>query len=119
MNASDYALAEQHYREATRVAIHGGYDSARWLYVAYVKLGTSYARSGKYEEALEAIKTAISIMTKSAVAIPEETYSHYLEEAERYAKKKDYHNALLQYDQAVHIIGQKCNCGLEDWRVVP
>ncbi|MGB9880754.1 MAG: tetratricopeptide repeat protein, partial [Anaerolineae bacterium] len=119
MDAGDYVQAEQHYREATRVAIHGGYDSARWLYVAYVKLGTAYARSGKYEEALEAIKTAISIMTKSAVAIPPEAYSRYLEEAERYAKEKDYHNALVQYDQALRIIGQKCNCGLEDWRVVP
>lgn len=119
INAGDYALAEQHYREATRAAIHGGYDSARWLYVAYVKLGTAYARSGKYEAALEAIKTAISIMTKSAVAIPPEAYSHYLEEAERYARDGDYRNALVQYDQVSRIIGQKCNCGLEDWRVMP
>jgi tetratricopeptide (TPR) repeat protein len=117
--AGDYAQAEQHYRQATLVAIHGGYDSARWLFVAYVKLGTAYAKSGKYEEALTAIQTAISIMTRSAVAIPTESYSPYIEAAERYVQEKDYHNAFVQYDQAVHIIGQKCNCGLEDWRVVP
>lgn len=119
MSAGDYALAEQHYREATMVAIHGGYDSARWLYVAYVKLGTAHAKGGKYEEALAAIKAAISIMTKSAVAIPVESYNKYIEAAEQYAQQKDYYNALVQYDQALHIIGQKCNCGLEDWRVVP
>lgn len=119
MDLGDYARAEEDYREATRVAIHGGYDSARWLFVAYVKLGTACAKSGKYEEALAAIKTAISIMTKSAIAIPEESYRSYLEEAERYAQGKDYHNALVQYDQVLRLIGQKCNCGLEDWSVVP
>nr|MBC7243916.1 tetratricopeptide repeat protein [Chloroflexota bacterium] len=119
MDAGDYALAEECYRQATMAAIHGGYDSARWLFVAYVKVGTAYAKSGKFEEAITAIKTAISIMTKSAIAIPAESYSSYIEEAERYTQGRDYHNALIQYDQALRVIGKKCNCGLENWSVVP
>jgi len=119
MGVGDYAQAEGHYHEATAVAVHGGYDSARWLFVSYVKLGGASARNGKYEQAVQQTKTAIQIMTKSASAIPASSYSDYIEQGDRYAQNKDYQKALAQYEKAVQVLGQKCNCGLEDWSILP
>lgn len=119
MAADDYAQAEQHYRQATSAAIHGGYDTARWLFVSYAKLGTAYARSGNYDQAVEALKTSITVMSKSAVAIPSSSYADYVEQGDRYAQSKDYQNALAQYEKAVQALGTKCNCGLENWSVLP
>jgi len=119
MIAADYASAEGHYRQASSVALHAGTDSARWLYVAYVKLGTAYSKGGKLEIAVQTIRTAIDIMTRSATAIPESAYADDLQQADRYADQKDYRSALAQYDKVLQVIGKKCNCGLEDWSVVP
>jgi tetratricopeptide (TPR) repeat protein len=119
MATSDYAQAEQHYRQATSTAIHGGYDTARWLFASYAKLGTAYARSGNYDQALEALKTSITVMSKSAIAIPSSSYADYVEQGDRYAQSKDYQNALAQYEKAVQSLGTKCNCGLENWSVLP
>jgi tetratricopeptide (TPR) repeat protein len=117
--AGDYAQAEEAYRQATAVAIHGGTDAARWLFVAYVKLGTAYAKRGNNEAAVAALKTGIDVMTRSATAIPATAYADYVQQGDDYAQKKDYANAFAQYDKAIHAVGQKCNCGLQDWSVVP
>jgi tetratricopeptide (TPR) repeat protein len=117
--ADDYAQAEEHYRQAATIAIHGGYDSARWLFASYAKLGTAQARNGNYDRAVEALKTAILVMAKSAVAIPSSSYADYAEQGDRYAQSKDYQDAFAQYDKALQALGQKCNCGLANWSVLP
>jgi tetratricopeptide (TPR) repeat protein len=117
--AGNYAQAEEAYRQATAVAIHGGSDAARWLFVSYVKLGTAYAKRGNNEAAVPALTTGISVMIRSATAIPSTAYADYVQQGDDYAQKKDYANAFVQYDKAIRAIGQKCNCGLEDWSVVP
>jgi tetratricopeptide (TPR) repeat protein len=117
--AGDYAQAEEAYRQATAVGIHGGSDAARWLYVSYVKLGTVYAKRGNNEAAVPALQTAISVMSRSATAIPSTAYADYVARGDEYAQNQDYASAFVQYDQAIRVIGQKCNCGLEDWSVIP
>ncbi len=117
--AGDYTQAEQYYRQATSIAIHGGYNSARWLFAAYVKAGTASARKDSYEQAVEQARTAIRIMTKSAIAIPSSSYANYIEQGDRYVEDKDYQNALAEYDKALRVIGQKCDCGLENWSILP
>jgi tetratricopeptide (TPR) repeat protein len=87
--------------------------------VAYVKLATAYAKRGNNEAAVPAIKTAIAVMTQSATAIPSTAYADYVERGDSYAQSKDYANAFVQYDKAIRAIGRKCNCGLENWSVVP
>jgi tetratricopeptide (TPR) repeat protein len=119
MAANDYAQAEQHYRQATSVAVHGGYDSARWLFASYAKLGAAVARNGNYQQAVDALKTAIRVMSKSAVAIPSSSYADFVEQGDQHAQNEDYTNALAQYQQALRVMGQKCNCGLDDWSVLP
>jgi hypothetical protein len=117
--AGNYAQAEEAYRQATALAIHGGSDAARWVFVSYVKLGTAYAKGGNNEAAVSALKTAISVMTRSATAIPETAYADYVQQGDDYAQNQDYTGAFVQYDLAIRAIGRKCNCGLEDWSVVP
>jgi tetratricopeptide (TPR) repeat protein len=119
MAAHDYAQAAQHYRQATITAIHGGYDAARWLFASYAKLGTAHARSANYDQAVEALKTSITVMSKSAVAIPSSSYADYVQQGDRYAQSKDYQDALAQYQKALQALGAKCNCGLENWSVLP
>jgi tetratricopeptide (TPR) repeat protein len=116
--AGDYALAEEQYREATVVAIHGGPDAAKWLFSSYAKLGAALAGQEKNQEAVEALQKAIEVMSKSAIAIPSELYSAYVEEGDRYADSGDYVGALEQYAQAIEVMGEKCDCGLEDWSVL-
>ncbi len=117
--SGNYALAEQYYRQATTVAIHGGYESALWLFVAHVKLGTVQARQENYAQAVQTIKTAISIMSKSAVAIPESSYSDYVQQGDDLAQDGDYVKALEQYALAAQVFAEKCNCGLENWSILP
>ena len=119
LKATNYAQAVQHYHEAAGMAIHGGLDSARWLFVAYTKLGSAYARAGNQTQAVEAIQTALSIITRSALAIPVESYERYIQQGDSYAQSKDYTRALAQYGLAVQVLGQKCSCGLEDWSILP
>jgi len=118
LKAEDYDLAEQHYREAMTVAVHGGLSSARWLFAAYAKAGTAAARRGDNENGIEQVRTAITIMTKSAVAIPTETYSGYVAQGDSDAHRKDYASAFAQYSKALQVISQKCNCGLENWSIL-
>ncbi len=118
LTAGDYVLAEQNYREAVTVAVHGGYNSARWLFAAYAKAGTAAARRGDNESGIEQIRTAITLMAKSAVAIPSEAYSSFVSQGDSAAQKKDYVNAFAQYSKALQVISQKCNCGLEDWSIL-
>jgi tetratricopeptide (TPR) repeat protein len=117
--AGNYAQAEDAYHQATAVAIHGGSDAARWLFVSYVKLGTTYAKRGNNEAAVPALKTALDVMSRSATAIPSTAYADHIQQGDSYAQKKDYANAFVEYDKAIQAIGQKCNCGLQDWSVVP
>ena len=117
--AGEYAAAETAYLQATTVAIHLGSDAARRIFAAYVKLGTTYAKRGNNEAAVAAIKTAITMMTQSATAIPPEAYEDYVKQGDRYAQNKDYANAFVQYDKAIRAIALKCDCGLENWSVVP
>jgi tetratricopeptide (TPR) repeat protein len=117
--AGDHAQAEQHYRQATTIAIHGGYDSARWLFASYAKLGTARARTGNYAQAVDAIQTSLRVMSKSAVAIPPESYAGSIEQGDRHAQNGDYPNAFAQYQEALRVMGRKCNCGLENWSILP
>lgn len=119
LSAGNYALAEEQYNQAIVVAVHGGYNSARWLFAAYTKAGTAAARGGKSELGAQQIKTAITLITKSAVAIPAESYSNFVAEGDRYAQLKDYPNAFAQYSQALRAVSPKCNCGLENWSILP
>ena len=119
LSAGDYAQAEEQYSQAILAAVHGGYNSARWLFAAYVKLASANARDGKRDLAVGQIKTAIGIMTRSAVAIPTEAYSSYVSEGDRFAQQKDLEKALAQYSKALQVIGAKCNCGLENWSILP
>jgi tetratricopeptide (TPR) repeat protein len=119
LSAGDYARAEEQYGQAILAAVHGGYNSARWLFAAYVKLASASARDGKRDVAVGQIKTAIGIMTRSAVAIPADAYSSFVSEGDRYAQQKDYDKALEQYSKALQVISAKCNCGLENWSILP
>ena len=119
LKAADYAAAEQDYHEAALAAVHGGYNSARWLFAAYAKAGTASARRGDYAPGVEQVRTAITIITKSATAIPVETYTEFVSNGDNYATKKDYPSALSQYSKALQVISQKCNCGLENWSILP
>jgi hypothetical protein len=40
-------------------------------------------------------------------------------EGDRYAESEDYASALEQYAQAITIMAEKCDCGLEDWSILP
>jgi tetratricopeptide (TPR) repeat protein len=119
MAADDHAQAERHYRQATAIAVHGGYDSARWLFASYAKLGTAQARTGNYDQAVEAIQTSLQVMSQSAVAIPPTSYAGFIEQGDRYARNGDYPNAFAQYQEALRVMGRKCNCGLENWSILP
>ena len=119
LKANECAQAEDLYRKAALIAVHGGYNSAKWLFAVYVKLASVSARCGQPDQAVGHVQTAIQLITKSAVAIPEESYRDFLDEGDRYAQAGDYTQALAQYDQAVHVFGQKCACGLEDWSILP
>ncbi len=118
LDAGDYATAEEQYREATVVAIHGGPDAAKWLFSSYAKLGAALAGQEKNEEAVEALQKAIVVMSRSASAIPTDLYAAYIEEGDRYADSGDYTSALEQYAQAIQVMGEKCDCGIEDWSVL-
>ena len=107
MTAGDYGQAEDIYLQAATVGIHGGTDSASWLFDAYAKAGGASARDGDYEQAFEEAKTAVLIMSKSAVAIPPESYESYVEQGDEYAKNEDYLAALQNYDMALRTLGQK------------
>jgi tetratricopeptide (TPR) repeat protein len=115
----EYTAAESAYLQATTLAIHLGSDAARWLFAAYVKLGTVQAKKGDNEAAVSAIKTGITIMTHSATAIPSTAYEDYVQRGDNYAQNRDYANAFAQYDKAIRVIDLKCNCGLETWSIVP
>lgn len=117
LNAGDYAQAEEAYRQATIAGVHGGYNVARWLFTAYAKAGTAAARRGDYAAGLELVQTAIHIMTRSAVALPSETYASFVAEGDRYAQQQDYRNAFAQYSKALQVMGAKC--GLENWSILP
>ena len=51
MDAGDFAGAEDQYREANALAVHGGVDAAKWLFASYVKLGAAQAAQA-YEQFL-------------------------------------------------------------------
>jgi tetratricopeptide (TPR) repeat protein len=119
MAVGDYALAETEYREATAVAVHGGVDAGKWLFSSFAKLGAALAGQEKNSEAVEALKKAIVAMGMSATAIPSDSYAAYVEEGDRFADSGDHAGALEQYAQAIQIMGEKCDCGLEDWSVLP
>jgi len=117
--ASQYAVAETAYFQATHAAIHSGADAARRIFEAYVKLGTAQAKLGNNEAAVAAIKTGITVMAQSATAIPAEAYQEYVKRGDSAVQKKDWANAFAQYDKAVDALALKCGCGLENWSVVP
>jgi len=121
MAAGDYGQAEEYYVQAASVAIHGGTDSASWLFDAYAKAAAASARSGDYQKAAEQARTAIDIMSMSAVAIPSESYAGYIEQGDEYAENGDYQNALATYEMALRALAQKHkstgSCG--DWSLLP
>jgi len=121
MAAGDYAEAEEHYVEAAAVGLHGGTQSASWLFDAYAKAGAASARNGDYERAAAQARTAVGIMSQSAVAIPSSSYAGYIEQGDEYAEKGDYQNALATYEMALRALGQKHestgSCG--DWSLLP
>lgn len=119
MDAADPAGAEEYYREGATVAVHGGVDAAKWLFAAYVKLGTAQTAQDKTAEAVESFQTAIAVMGASAEGIPEEVYADFVAEGDQLAAESDYAGAIEQYARALQTMGVKCDCGLEDWRFSP
>lgn len=121
MAIGDYAQAGALYVQAASSAVHGGTEAALWLFDAYAKAGAASARSGDYETAVEQAKTAIDIMTNSAIAIPSSAYSGYIEQGEQYADAGDYQTALATYEMALRALGQKHDtagsCG--EWSLLP
>ncbi len=119
MAQGDSAAAEKSYRAAAAAALHGGSDSARFLFVSYVKLGTAVGKKGDLAGAADLVKTALSIITRSATAIPAELYESAIQQGDAKAANGDFLAALRAYDPAVQVIAGKCNCGLEKWSIVP
>ncbi len=118
MAAENYTLAVEHYQQAADVAIHGGYDSAKWLFAAYVKIGTAYTAQHEDELAILAFQTAIAVMQASGTAIPEEDYAPYVQEGDLLAQDLDFAAALEPYAQALQVMSAKCDCGLEEWSIL-
>ncbi len=119
LTAGDYLLAEDMYQQSIWAAALCGQDSAKWLFVAHVKAGTANARNGQLATGVARIQTGIEIITKSAQAIPPESYSTYVAEAEAAVGRNDLRGALASYGQVVHVLSRKCHCGLEDWSILP
>ncbi len=119
LSASDYTQAQQEFQQAAAVAVHNGYDSAHFLFAAYAKAGLASARSGNYAQAIEQVRTAMSIMKKSAVALPGESYEQYANSGDGYVERKDYLSALLEYGKALQVMGVKCDFGIENWSILP
>ncbi|HNR95747.1 MAG: Tetratricopeptide repeat protein [Chloroflexi bacterium ADurb.Bin180] len=118
-SVGDWATAEAHYRSAALVGVHGGQDTARLLFAAFVKQGTAAAKAGNLAAGTGLIKTGLDIITRSATAIPVELYEDSIRQGDFKVAQSDYLSALSHYDQAVTILAGKCNCGLENWSVVP
>jgi len=119
LRVRDYARAETAYVLATVAAIYSGFDSAERLFESYVKLGTVYAKRGYYELAVSAFETAIAAMARSATGISATAYQQYSAQGNEYAQSGDYENAFAQYDRAIRVLAQACQCGLQNWSVVP
>lgn len=119
IGSGDWATAETHYRSAALYAVHGGYDTARLLFVSLVKQGTAAAKSGNLASGSGLVKTALDIITRSATAIPTELYDADIRQGDLKAAQGDFQAALGYYDRAIVVIGGKCNCGLDNWSVVP
>ena len=121
MATGGYAEAGELYVQAASIAVHGGTEAALWLFDAYTKAGAASARSGDYETAVERAKTAIDIMTQSAIAIPSSDYVGYIEQGDKYADSGDYQSALATYEMALRALGQKHDaagsCG--EWSLLP
>lgn len=118
-SAGNYAQAESAYVLATVAAIYSGFDAVERLFVSYVKLGTVYAKREYNELAVSALKTAIEVMARSPTVVPPTTYEQYVAQGDEYARAGDYAKAFAAYDQAIQTISASCNCGLENWSVVP
>jgi hypothetical protein len=115
----DWAAAEAHYRAAALYAIHGGSDTARLLFVSFVKQGTAADKGGNLATGAGLVKTGLDIIIKSATAIPTELYEGNIRQGGDKSRQGDFLAALSYYDQAMVVIAGKCNCGLENWSVVP
>ncbi len=112
MAAGDYSEAEGYYRQASVMA-------TPWLLSSYVRLAAAHARRGEYQLAVDAMQAAFLVLTRSAIAIPYSSYAGYVEQGDRYAQDEDYQNALSKYAEALGVVEQTCNCGLEDWSILP
>lgn len=119
MSSGDWAAAEVHYRNAALSAVHGGQDAARLLFVSFVKQGTAAAKSGNLAGGTGLVKTGLDVITRSATAIPTELYEANIRQGDLKSAQGDFVGALGAYDRAILVIGGKCNCGLENWSVVP
>jgi tetratricopeptide (TPR) repeat protein len=119
LSARDYGHAELTYIQAAQAAVHGGKDSAKWLFIAYAKAGTASARGGQLAAGVDRVQTAIRILGRSAVAIPPELYSQHVAEGDAAAKNLDFTASLAAYNQAIRAMSRKCHCGLEDWSILP
>ncbi len=112
MAAGDYSEAERYYRQASVIA-------APWLLSSYARLAAAHARRGEYKLAVDAMQAAFLVLTRSAIAIPYSSYAGYLEQGDRYAEDEEYESALSKYAEALGVVEQTCNCGLEDWSILP
>jgi len=119
MLQGDWAAAESHYRAAALYAIHGGSDTARLLFVSFVKQGTAAAKGGNLAAGAGLVRTGLDIISKSATAIPTELYEDNIRLGDDKSRQGDFLAALGYYDRAVVVMAGKCNCGLDNWSVVP
>lgn len=115
----DWAAAEAHYRGAALAAVHGGSDTARLLFVSFVKQGAAAAKGGNLAAGAGLVKTGLDVITRSATAIPTELYEDHIRQGDSKSGQGDFLAALSHYDKAIVVIGGKCNCGLDNWSVLP
>jgi len=110
--AGDHTEAERCYREAMAIGIP-------WSLTPYVRMAALYAKRGDHQQAVETTRVALLILQDSQVASPSSSHWDHIEQGERNAQDEDYVKALAQFDIALRAIAQQCDCGLEDWRVLP
>jgi hypothetical protein len=108
----DHTEAERFYRQAMAIGIP-------WSLTPYVRMAALHAKRADYQEAVEAIGTAFLILRESGVAPPSSLFWDHVEQGEHNVEDGDYVKALAQYDMAVRAVAQECDCGLEEWRVLP
>jgi tetratricopeptide (TPR) repeat protein len=110
--AGEHAEAEAYYRRAMAIGVP-------MSLTPYVRTAAMHAELGDYERAVQTIRMAFLVLRDSEVTLPTSSCWDHTEQAEHYAEEGDHVKALAQYDTALLVFAEECDCGVDDWRVLP